>query len=716
MLFKEENKYLDIARNIIENGYTDTSRTGTNIRKTHAEHMTFSLLDNRVPILSTRKIPVKSPIVEMIWFISGSTDIKFLKDNNVSIWDSWVKPETAVYDTRMSAGIRDLAKKGIIKLREDFKEDFFLKFGPGTVNNLIGELTGHKVEDNKLLSGSIGEGAYGAQWRKWEDIRFVENDSREHALLKQLGYETLVNGNFSKSEEGQVACFKKYDQLQAAIDLINNAPDSRRIIVSAWNPGKLDTQVLPPCFTESALVASPTGYKKINDVEIGDEVYSGTGKKRKVVQKWVTPYKGEMFRFRVNYISQPIECTPNHPFLVKGKGYIEAKDIKEDDAVAIPRVKCIKNHIHEYTFINPNTLKEEKFEHALTLDDYFTLGYYLGNGWCNEKKYRISIAIPHKKKDYILDKIRNTLKVAIKPAPNKSCATYETKSKKFFQLFKAFGQGAHNKRIPDFILNSSIKCKYEFVRGYLEADGCVGLNDEKKFTTVSPSLAYGLQRLLLETGRVASVQYQKRPPKKVIEGRIVNQSDTYSITITKHGGRHGQFKSTSFDAEYVWVGIKNIDNFYFEGNVYNIGVEEEHTYLVNNLVNHNCHSFFQFLPFEKNGVKYLDLALTCRSQDFLVGTAFNVMQYGVLCQMVAKLTGRIANALHWTGNNTHIYQDQIDIFNEFHSERSPILNPQLKVVFNKDKEYKTIDDFKVSDITIEGYDNFHEVITYPVAV
>jgi hypothetical protein len=222
--------------------------------------------------------------------------------------------------------------------------------------------------------------------------------------------------------------------------------------------------------------------------------------------------------------------------------------------------------------------------------------------------------------------------------------------------------------------------------------------------------------LLLETGRVASVQYQKRSPKKVIEGRIVNQSDTYSITITKHGGRHGQFKSTSFDAEYVWVGIKNIDKFYFEGDVYNIGVEEEHTYLVNNLVNHNCHSFFQFLPFEKDGVKYLDLALTCRSQDFLVGTVFNVMQYGALCHMVALLTGRKANKLHWTGNNTHIYANQVELFNEQHRDRSPLQNPDLKIVFNTEKEYKTIDDFSVEDIKIVGYENYYDPIKYPVAV
>jgi DNA-binding CsgD family transcriptional regulator len=426
-----------------------------------------------------------------------------------------------------------------------------------------------------------------------------------------------------------------------------------------------------------------------------------------------------MISFRVDYVSQPIKCTPNHPFLVKGKGYIEAKDIKEDDVLAIPRTKAIKNHTHKYKVkqlfgVFNNGVEEVDLEHELTLEDYFPLGYYLGNGWCNEKKYRISFAIPHKKRDWILDCIRRTIKVSIKPGPNKNCATYETKSKKFFELFKSFGQGAFNKQIPEFIMQSSIKFKYEFIRGYLEADGYTDDKGIKKFTTVSPSLAYGLQRLLIETGRMASVQYQKRPPKTTIEGRVVNQRDTYSIALTPHGGWHGQLKSTSFDMDYAWVGIKNIEKFDFDGNVYNFGLDEEHTYLVNNIANHNCHSFFQFLPFEKNGEKFLDLALTCRSQDFLVGTVFNVMQYAVLCHMVAHLTGRKANKLFWIGNNTHIYENQVELFLNEHSDRSHIPNDDLKININS--EIKNINDFKLSDVYISGYNDYLERIDYPIAV
>ena len=92
------------------------------------------------------------------------------------------------------------------------------------------------------------------------------------------------------------------------------------------------------------------------------------------------------------------------------------------------------------------------------------------------------------------------------------------------------------------------------------------------------------------------------------------------------------------------------------------------------------------------------------------------MQYGVLCHMVALLTGRKAHKLYWTGNNTHIYENQVDIFLQEHSERSPINNPDLKLVINSQKEYITIDDFTVEDLSVIGYENYHDPIAYPVAV
>ncbi len=385
MLYREENNYLAIANRIIAEGYYDPpadSRTGIGAHKTHAEHMSFDLSNGKVPILSTRQVPYKNPIIELCWFASGDTDIKFLKDNNCSIWDSWVKPETAVYDSDLDLGLRELEKQGVIKFGPDMqgqqaRQAFIYKYGDGLVNQLLSDLTGKTVPTRKLLSGSIGPGAYGAQWRKWEDIRAIPyNDETLEKKLLALGYtdmgDDIFPGAILEANPALRIMVKKYDQLQAAIDRINEKPCDRRIVVSAWNPGRLDEAQLPP-----------------------------------------------------------------------------------------------------------------------------------------------------------------------------------------------------------------------------------------------------------------------------------------------------------------------------------------------------CHSFYQFLPFEKDGVKYLDLSLTCRSQDFLLGTVFNVMQYGVLCHLVAKLTGRKANRLYWTGNNTHIYDNQKEIFLEYHSERSPLKN-DIKLIISD--EVKSIADFKPQHIQLTGYENFMEPIKYPVAV
>jgi thymidylate synthase len=258
MLFREENAYLDIARRIIDEGYRDSSRPGIGVSKTHAEHMSFDLSNGKVPIPSTRQLPnIMAPVIELEWFISGSTDVKFLKDNKVGIWDSWVIPETAVYDSELDLGLRELESRGLIKFGEDMKgankrKEFILKYGDGLAYQLLEDLTGVKLPVRKLLSGSIGPGAYGAQWRNWEDFRTIPfNDEAAKAKLEALGYKDFTDdifpGAILEDNPAIRVMRKEHDQLQAAVDRIKEKPDDRRIIVSAWNPGRLDQAVLPPC-------------------------------------------------------------------------------------------------------------------------------------------------------------------------------------------------------------------------------------------------------------------------------------------------------------------------------------------------------------------------------------------------------------------------------------------------------------------------------------
>ena len=144
-------QYLDLLREIRDNGVTKTDRTGVGTKSIFGHQMRFNLQDG-FPLLTTKKVFLKGIIYELLWFLKGDTNIKFLTDHNVHIWDEW-------------------------------------------------------ADEN----GDLGY-VYGKQWRSWE------------------------------ATDGRVI-----DQISQVVDLIKNHPDSRRILVTAWNPAEINKMALPPC-------------------------------------------------------------------------------------------------------------------------------------------------------------------------------------------------------------------------------------------------------------------------------------------------------------------------------------------------------------------------------------------------------------------------------------------------------------------------------------
>lgn len=144
-------QYLDLLDHILRNGVEKNDRTGTGTISVFGYQMRFNLQDG-FPLLTTKKLHLRSIIYELLWFLGGDTNIKYLKDNGVSIWNEWADE-----------------------------------------------------------SGDLGP-VYGKQWRKWE-----------------------------------TADGRAIDQISEVINQIKTNPDSRRLIVSAWNVGELDKMALQPC-------------------------------------------------------------------------------------------------------------------------------------------------------------------------------------------------------------------------------------------------------------------------------------------------------------------------------------------------------------------------------------------------------------------------------------------------------------------------------------
>lgn len=144
-------QYLSLLNRILTEGATKTDRTGTGTMSVFGNQMRFNLADG-FPLLTTKKLHLKSIIYELLWFLRGDTNVHYLQEHGVRIWNEW-------------------------------------------------------ADEN----GDLGP-VYGHQWRSWPDY----------------------NGG-------------TIDQIQNVLDLIHNHPDSRRMIVSAWNPAEVEQMALPPC-------------------------------------------------------------------------------------------------------------------------------------------------------------------------------------------------------------------------------------------------------------------------------------------------------------------------------------------------------------------------------------------------------------------------------------------------------------------------------------
>ena len=144
-------QYLDLVQRVLDDGTDRADRTGTGTRAVFGHQMRFDLRDG-FPCLTTKKVHLKSIIHELLWFLKGNTNVAYLNENNVTIWDDWANEE-----------------------------------------------------------GDLGP-VYGAQWRSWP------------------------------TTDGQ-----SVDQIAEVVKLIRDHPDSRRMIVSAWNVGQIEQMALPPC-------------------------------------------------------------------------------------------------------------------------------------------------------------------------------------------------------------------------------------------------------------------------------------------------------------------------------------------------------------------------------------------------------------------------------------------------------------------------------------
>ncbi len=227
-----DKKYQELLQDILDNGHQKGDRTGTGTISVFGRQIRHKMSEG-FPLLTTKKMYFKGIVTELLWFLRGDTNIKFLVDNDCHIWDGDAYKS---YLKRMEGGREDMIfdkETFINEIKNNNSDHFWVK--------QFGEL------------GPI----YGKQWRNW------------------CGYEKVPAG----WEHGAITYYKnvaKCDQIETLIRDLKTNPDSRRLMVNAWNVGELDQMVLPPChygfqvYTRELSASERITYKNTKQINLLD--------------------------------------------------------------------------------------------------------------------------------------------------------------------------------------------------------------------------------------------------------------------------------------------------------------------------------------------------------------------------------------------------------------------------------------------------------------
>ena len=369
-----------------------------------------------------------------------------------------------------------------------------------------------------------------------------------------------------------------------------------------------------PCFTAGSLVLTENGYKPIENVSLDDKLLTHTNTFQPIVNLQQKVYQGNLFDIKIKYHFRPIQCTEEHPFYVRTKvrtwdnhirRYVvsfkdpewkSAKELTLDDYFGM--TVNTNEAVPEFSYnkiVNKSKTVVESFK-IETPDEWFMLGYFVGDGWIEDGKksdgrlkYTIRFAINNRDEEYICGRIRNVLPIEDKKVNSGKCKKFGCQNMKWYTVLKDFGKYAHGKKIPEWVQDAPTHLVQEFINGYMAADGNVRTNGCHRITTVSYDLAFGLQRLYLKLGHIFGINKTSRPKQCVIEGRVVNQRDTYTV-----GGRiQTEARYTSFiENGYAWLAPSSIEHKYVENTpVYNFEVDTDNSYVVENTIVHNCQGF-----------------------------------------------------------------------------------------------------------------------------
>lgn len=329
--------YYRLLQDILANGYEKTDRTGTGTLSVFGRSIRFDCRDGKIPLLTTKRIYTKGVISELLWFLQGRTDLRWLLENDNKIW---VGDALKAYHNHERYELNEFRKNNpniLIDAQHTTREEF--------INKILTD------DEFSKKWGELGP-IYGKQWRKWTKTKVKKSNDGV-----PMGYSVEF-----------------IDQLQNAINTLLTNPDSRRNLVTAWNPSETDEMILPPChigfqfytreltFSERCAYAIGKGWMDFTGAKDFPETHyaldSANVPKREISLKWVQrsvdvplglPFNIASYGLLLHIIGKIVNMTPGdligdlgdtHIYLNQIDGIKE--QLKRSSNCEVPTIKHLK--------------------------------------------------------------------------------------------------------------------------------------------------------------------------------------------------------------------------------------------------------------------------------------------------------------------------------------------------------------------------------------
>lgn len=349
-----------------------------------------------------------------------------------------------------------------------------------------------------------------------------------------------------------------------------------------------------PCFVEGTLITTADGLKPIEDIRKSDRVLTHKNRFKDVVIPMVKRKKG-IYRLKVQGSPETL-VTEEHPYYVREMARVWDHGLRRYVRTwSAPKWVEAKNLKPNKHFVGFSENTNEANPHNITEEEAWLLGRYVADGYVrngkrpdrqNSYNNQVIYCVGKNKLSEFKSKIKSYY---LGISEERTVFKVRIIDERFCELAEMCGRGSENKEVPTFVLDLPKNLLRLFLEGYLSGDGSVR-KGVYSATSVSKKLIFSLGQATQKVYNTPySITYTKRPEKTTIEGRVVNQKDTWTIRFSKESRK--QNNGVYIDG-MLWMPVRRLTyDPTFEGNVFNFEVADDNSYVANNCTVHNCQAF-----------------------------------------------------------------------------------------------------------------------------